>query len=64
MMSRGYFLIFSNKIHTQCPKICRKKALFDSLGILLGNLPFGPILDVLGPVFLKNAGEILIFFIN
>ena len=45
-MSRVQFLIFSNKILTQCSKPCGKVALFDFLGILLVNLPFGPNLDL------------------
>ena len=62
MMSRGRFLIFANKFHIQCSKPSGKLALFDSLGILLNNLLFGPTLDLGGPVFLKNAREILFFF--
>ena len=49
------------KIHTQGLKLYGKMALFDPLGLLIRFWPFGPILDLLGPIYPKEPGKPQLF---
>ena len=49
------------KIDTQGLKLCEKVALFGPLGLLIRFWPFGPILDLLGPISPKEPGKPQLF---
>ena len=49
------------KIHTQGLKLHEKMALFGPLGLLIRFWPFGPILDLLGPISPRKPGKPQLF---
>ena len=54
------YSVFLCKFHIYYLKLCRKVVLFGSLGPLINVWPFGPNLDLWGPISAKKPREMLI----